>query len=193
MELYHREPSGAAQRYRGPSYLKPITAAKSAVPTIQLAQDLCGDLKRVGERHEARCPLPDHDDRTPSFNVYEDTNSWFCFGCNHGGDVVDLYRLIYGYEHAAAGTAAGFLLLEYGHELPQRPASWHRKQDRQKRAREKIDVAKIGHVRELVFALVFRPWIRRLPEWSREEATASAWDRSQGIAREIYEGRRKHG
>lgn len=193
MNISTTPPPVAEARYRGPSYLKPITAAKDAVPTIQLAGDLCGDLKRVGERHVVTCPLPDHEDRNPSFNIYQDTNSWFCFGCSRGGDVVDLYRLYHGYEHAEAGTAAGFLLLEYGHELPKRPASWFRKQARQKRARERIEEAKIEHVRELVFALVFRPWIRRLPAWTRQEAAASAWKQSLPVAKEIYEGRRTNG
>lgn len=34
------------------------------------------------------CPLPDHDDRTPSFKVYEtpERGVW-CFGCHRGGDI----------------------------------------------------------------------------------------------------------
>lgn len=36
-----------------------------------------------------RCPLPGHNDSTPSFWVYPESRSWFCFGCNSGGDVFD--------------------------------------------------------------------------------------------------------
>lgn len=39
------------------------------------------------------CPL--HDDTTPSFKYYEDTNTFYCFGCGKGGrykgTVVDLH------------------------------------------------------------------------------------------------------
>ena len=36
---------------------------------------------------QCRCPLPGHDDRTPSFTVWAgDSYSWRCFGCGRGGD-----------------------------------------------------------------------------------------------------------
>lgn len=33
------------------------------------------------------CPFDDHRDSTPSFKVYDD-NSWYCFGCSRGGDII---------------------------------------------------------------------------------------------------------
>lgn len=41
----------------------------------------------------ACCPL--HDEDTPSFRWYEETNSFYCFGCGKGGNVVHLFRLFY--------------------------------------------------------------------------------------------------
>lgn len=40
-----------------------------------------------------RCPI--HNERTPSFRVYKDQNSWYCYGaCQKGGSVIDLYMEI---------------------------------------------------------------------------------------------------
>lgn len=36
----------------------------------------------------ARCPL--HGEKTASFKYYAKDNKWHCFGCNTGGDVIDL-------------------------------------------------------------------------------------------------------
>lgn len=32
------------------------------------------------------CPL--HSEKTPSFTIYPETNSWYCFGCGTGGDAI---------------------------------------------------------------------------------------------------------
>ncbi|MDZ4227853.1 MAG: CHC2 zinc finger domain-containing protein [Candidatus Levybacteria bacterium] len=36
-------------------------------------------------------PCPFHEDKTPSLRVYKNTNRWYCFSCNSGTDVIDLY------------------------------------------------------------------------------------------------------
>lgn len=33
----------------------------------------------------AKCPFPDHLDNTPSFVMYPDTQSYYCFGCKRSG------------------------------------------------------------------------------------------------------------
>ncbi|MGB0388081.1 MAG: DNA primase [Ardenticatenaceae bacterium] len=43
-------------------------------------------LKPVGQLYQALCPF--HTEKTPSFTLYPDNNSWFCFGCHEGGDVI---------------------------------------------------------------------------------------------------------
>jgi len=51
-------------------------------------------LRKVGNRMYGRCPL--HDDRSPSLHVYLNTNSFNCFGCNKGGDIISFYRYLTG-------------------------------------------------------------------------------------------------
>jgi len=180
------------RRYRGVSYTRPIDAAKEAVPLIDLADRLCGpgSLRRVGKEWVGRDPLPGHEDRSPSFTVNPEKNVWFCHGCLRGGDVVELARLAWGYDEREAHTAAAMLLMEFGHEVPQRPPAWFRRQERQATARDAIDAERVEHVRLLVYRLIWMPWLRQLPEWVREEATQSAWEASRPIALRLYQQRR---
>src|SRR5215211_4248019 len=153
---YHTEnPANTtnSSRYRGVSYTTPIDAAKEAVPTIDLADRLCGPggLRRVGERWVGRCPLPNHNERTPSFTVYTETNSWYCFGCLEGGDVVELYRLAEGYDRREARVAAAMLLMEFGHEVPDKPPAWFRKQERQKPIRDGLHEVRVKNAQRRLF------------------------------------------
>jgi len=40
------------------------------------------------------CPLPNHEDKTPSMAIYEVTNSFNCFGCKQGGTIIDFVALM---------------------------------------------------------------------------------------------------
>lgn len=54
------------------------------------------ELIREGRRLKARCPLPDHPgiDATPSLMVYPDSESFYCYGCGQGGDVLRFVTLL---------------------------------------------------------------------------------------------------
>jgi len=49
-------------------------------------------LKRSGKKFSGLCPF--HNDTHPSFEVYPHTQSWFCYGCQKGGSLIDyvIYR-----------------------------------------------------------------------------------------------------
>lgn len=49
------------------------------------------------------CPF--HQERTPSFVVYKDQNTYHCFGCQAHGDVIDLYMRLYRVDFIQACTA----------------------------------------------------------------------------------------
>ncbi|WP_077622033.1 DnaB-like helicase C-terminal domain-containing protein [Sediminibacillus massiliensis] len=45
------------------------------------------ELKKSGRVHKALCPF--HDERTPSFTYYPQSDTFHCFGCHKGGTVID--------------------------------------------------------------------------------------------------------
>lgn len=42
------------------------------------------------------CPMPNHDDNSPSFGVNIDNNKYNCFGCGQTGDVIKLVQKVEG-------------------------------------------------------------------------------------------------
>jgi hypothetical protein len=175
-----------APRYRGVSYTRPIDAAKVAVPTIDLADRLTGPggLRRVGREWVGRCVLPDHEDRSPSFTVNPEKNVFFCHGCLRGGDVVELARLAWGYDQRDAHVAAATLLMEFGHAVPKRPPSWHRRQSRQERARQAIESAKATRVQRRIYRWILAPPLAKIEdEDERREEVGHAWEDAGKIAR----------
>jgi DNA primase len=162
MQEYHTsvvKPSGGRPERRGVSTRTVIEAAKEAVSTLDLADRLCSPerMRRVGRIWTARCPLPDHEDRSPSFTVYPETNSWFCYGCLRGGDVIELALFAWGYEKHEAPMAAANVLQIFGHPIPEKPASWFRKQKRQKPVRDGIEAAIIHVARRRLYKRYFEP------------------------------------
>jgi DNA primase len=146
---------------RGVSRSRVIEEAKAKVLTVDLAERLCGPggLRKAGKEQVGRCPLPDHEDKTPSFTVNAEKNVFFCHGCVRGGDVIDLARFAWGYEKREVTMAAANLLHEFGHPIPEQPKLWYRKQERQRSVRNGIEAAKIHVVRRRLYRRFFEPLI----------------------------------
>ncbi len=58
------------------------------------------DLKRRGRTLTGLCPF--HNEKTPSFTVYPDTSSYYCFGCGAGGDVITFIRSVENLDYIEA-------------------------------------------------------------------------------------------
>ena len=57
-------------------------------------------LKRKGRLYGGLCPF--HSEKTPSFYVYPDTQSFYCFGCGAGGDAVSFTKRINSIDYIEA-------------------------------------------------------------------------------------------
>lgn len=57
-------------------------------------------LKRRGRNYVGLCPF--HNEKTPSFNIYPENGSFYCFGCNVGGDVITFIRRIENLDYMEA-------------------------------------------------------------------------------------------
>ncbi|PWL59796.1 MAG: DNA primase [Oscillospiraceae bacterium] len=71
-------------------------------------------LKRTGRNLKGLCPF--HSEKTPSFTVYPENQSFYCFGCGAGGDVVTFIRKIENLEYV---EALRFLAQRAGMTLPE--------------------------------------------------------------------------
>ena len=57
-------------------------------------------LRHRGRTHTGLCPF--HSEKTPSFVVYPETQSFYCFGCGAGGDVITFVRKISNLDYVEA-------------------------------------------------------------------------------------------
>lgn len=71
------------------------------------------NLKRVGRISKGLCPF--HGEKTPSFTVYPDTQSYYCFGCGNGGDVITFIKNIENLDYI---DAVRFLADKNGMDMP---------------------------------------------------------------------------
>ena len=153
LELYGSKPDP----HHNYGFRKCCQAIREAVPIEKVARRYT-DLKPFGGQawFTGRCALPDHEDKTPSFYIYPPGRYW-CYGCNRGGDVVDLEFFCGDYGELWEAMIA--LSLEYGVELPKRPGSWYRRQERQRPIRNAIEAALIRTARRRLYKRYFEPII----------------------------------
>ena len=62
-------------------------------------------LRKSGRNFTGRCPI--HQDKNPSLTVYPDSQSWHCFGCGRGGDVIDFIQGIENTDFRGATAILG--------------------------------------------------------------------------------------
>ena len=90
-------------------------------------------LKRAGSSYKALCPF--HQEKTPSFNVSPQRQSFHCFGCGAGGSV---FRFVMDYEHLDFPSAVKKLAARVGIPVIEERSSRDDGDDRQHEARRTL-------------------------------------------------------
>jgi len=113
---------------------------KSKLPVVDVVGETV-QLKRAGTAYKGLCPF--HAEKTPSFVVTPDRETWHCFGCGEGGDIFTFLMRRDGIDFREALTR---LADRAGVELSEKTA----KEDRlRRRLREALEAA-IAWYREVL-------------------------------------------
>jgi DNA primase len=121
-----------------------IEKIRSAVSIV----DVVGQhvqLKRSGRNWVGLCPF--HAERTPSFNVREETGRYRCFGCDKSGDVFTFVQEI---EHVDFVGAVEQLAARAGIQLAYTSTGQSRERARRKRLIEAMEAAVEWYHRRLL-------------------------------------------
>jgi DNA primase len=107
-----------------------VEAVKAAADVVEVISGRT-QLKRSGARFTGLCPF--HDERTPSFSVSPEKGTYYCFGCQRGGDTISFVEETEGVDFVGAieWLAQRFNVpLEYEEASPE--------QDAKRRHRERL-------------------------------------------------------
>lgn len=67
--------------------MKIIEEIRREIDLAELVRSYGILLKKIGQNWQGLCPF--HTETNPSFTVYPETQSYYCFGCKKGGDVIN--------------------------------------------------------------------------------------------------------
>lgn len=165
------------------SFRRQIETVKGNMRIERVAENY-GQFRLSGNgRLVGRCVAPDHEDRTPSLNLYTEDQHFKCYGCGEYGDVLDLVQLAEGCE---LWEAMMILSTRYGMELPGRPEPWYRRQRRQAPIRNGIEAAKVHVARRRLYKKFFEPLV--LASTNKEDRVHDAqlfWELTAPLAEDL--------
>jgi DNA primase len=162
-----------------------FASVKGTLGCDQVAE-LETDLRPSGKLLKGCCPLPDHVDRTPSFCCYANNHgfydSWWCFGCNRGGDVVDLYAAMEG-PFGSMVMALHALAEKFGLKLWRDEDFMSDFQLAAMRAKRKIEAARDRALRHWYFEREVMPVADAIADEAEREAFLNRAFKEAGLIR----------
>ncbi|HEY3818598.1 MAG TPA: DNA primase [Polyangiaceae bacterium] len=106
-----------------------ITLIRDRTDIVAVISESVPSLKKRGRRFLGLCPF--HKEKTPSFNVNQDTGVYHCFGCKESGDVFTFLQKADGYTfHEAVRALAerAGIAIEEERGAPPSEADRHKKE-----------------------------------------------------------------
>ncbi len=127
------------------------------------------DLQKSGKALKGLCPF--HNERTPSFYVFAETQTWRCFGCNEGGDIFSFVQKQQGLDFRETlhylAEKAGVQVEDYASQNPEEAREASALKERLRKLNED--------------ALL---WFHQVLLRSKDAAEARAYVQSRGISAE---------
>ncbi len=109
---------------------------KSRLDIVDFISGYVPSLKRAGKTYKGLCPF--HSEKTPSFVVYPDQQTWHCYGaCSTGGDIFSFVMKREGYDFV---EALKVLAAKAGVPLEERSPEATEADQRQKKLLEMVAV-----------------------------------------------------
>lgn len=115
-----------------------VEKVKSKTDVVEIIEEYI-PLKHAGRNFKAICPF--HNEKSPSFMVSPERQSWHCFGCNKGGDV---FSFIQEYDKIDFPEALKYLAERAGVKLS---APVHRTEQEKK----KNSLFEVNHLASLFY------------------------------------------
>lgn len=163
--------SGHAANGHVPGHLEEIKRRLSIVDIVQAKLA----LKKSGRNYRGLCPF--HNEKSGSFFVFPETNSFYCFGCHEAGDI---FGFVMKTEGVSFGEAVTQLAGRAGVQLPERNP-----QDPAQSAEEQNRKAERERLKEIHSAAA--TYFQHLLLNSKEGQAARDYLAKRGISRESIE------
>ena len=126
-------------------------------------------LRKSGKSLQGLCPF--HNERTPSFYVFPESQTWRCFGCNEGGDVFTFVEKQQGVDFREAlhylAEKAGVAIEEYGSANPEQEREVNALKEKLRKLNEEASL-----------------WFHQMLLRSKSAAEARTYIQSRGISAE---------
>ena len=126
-------------------------------------------LRKSGKSLQGLCPF--HNERTPSFYVFPESQTWRCFGCNEGGDVFTFVEKQQGLDFRDAlhylAEKAGVAVEDYGSANPEHEREVHALKEKLRKLNEEAAL-----------------WFHQMLLRAKDAAEARTYLQSRGISAE---------